>query len=96
MSYYLESNMSDRLNFDRDCFDQGHDSASTMSVDDARKILANPADIKDVASSAWDLTEYQAEAEDEPYFVEDIEEAEARFLDSWARGFRAGLQAHLV
>ena len=91
MSYNLESNMSDRINFDAMVRQMAEDAASTMTPDLARDVLRGDPECKETAENAFDLCDFQADDPDEPGWVEDMDEAKARWMDVYPSTFRDAL-----
>ncbi len=91
--FYLTSNQADRLNLDEysaDCGDAAFQSLRNMPLDFLRQQYA---DAENLASSAENL--FQDEDSDEDYYVDEIDEANARWVTAWARGFKTAFENFL-
>ncbi len=84
--YNLKSSMSDRMDFDSMARQCGYDSADALEAD----FLVNipKSDVEEMAESAFVAGEqFQDDDREEPGYVEDMEEAHARFVGKWVEGF---------
>ncbi|MFA5559542.1 MAG: hypothetical protein WDA59_08875, partial [Methanofastidiosum sp.] len=80
--YRLSSSMSDRINFDSMVRQCGWDAANYLPLDELKK-YDNEDSVKFLAEGAWD----GALATDIEEQVDDLKEAEARWLSAWIDGF---------
>lgn len=84
--YNLRSSPTDRMDFDSMAHQCGYDSADSLEPD----FLVNipQSDVEEMAESAFVAGEqFQDDDRDEFGYVEDMEEAHARFTGKWAEGF---------
>jgi len=84
--YNLKSSQTERMDFDSMAKQCGYDSADALEAD----FLVNipRGDVEEMAESAFVAGEqFQDDDREEPGYVEDMEEAHARFVGKWVDGF---------
>lgn len=85
--YNMKSSTGDRMDFDSMAYNCGQDAANALELQDL--LLSPSGEVEHMAESAFVAGEqFQEENRDEPGYVEDMEEAHARFVGKWADGFR--------
>jgi len=80
MYYRLRESMADRLNFDSMCSQCGRDAATALGGEAAQY---DDGKITELAKKYFDIID---NIED---IVDDVEEAEARWMDAWPEGFKS-------
>jgi hypothetical protein len=93
--YFLKSDQADCVRFDAMAYQGGRDAGGSLSVQDARNALQDKASLDQAADVAFEQGEFHADSLEEEYpgiYVEDLEEARARFVSEWVRGFVDGCE----
>lgn len=84
--YNLKSSMCDRMDFDSMARQCGYDSADALEVEFLMNIPKS--DVDEMAESAFVAGEqFQDDDPEEFGYVEDMEEAHARFIAKWVECF---------